>query len=249
MELPTKKSNPESLSPNRLIIYSPPKMGKTTALSELPDNLIIDLEKGSKFVSAIKVEANNMSEIKDILKSLKEEIKENEGKIVRKYITIDTVTKLEEICLPLALDLYRDTPMGKNFGMNKKTKKLEYKNVLTLPNGGGYLYLREAFKKIIDAFQNCCERLILVGHLKDKMTSVDGKEVSTKDLDLTGKVSNITCANADAIGYLYRDKETVKLNFQSSQDITCGARPKHLRGKEINLFEDGEYHWDRIFID
>ena len=28
------------------------------------------------------------------------------------------------------------------------------------------------------------------------------KEVASKDLDLTGKIRNIACANADAIGHL-----------------------------------------------
>ena len=45
--LPTKKVSIERANPKRLIIYSKPKAGKTTAYSLLEDNLILDLENES----------------------------------------------------------------------------------------------------------------------------------------------------------------------------------------------------------
>ena len=44
MNLPTTKSPPERKSPRLLVIFSKPKIGKTTAFAELEDTLIIDLE-------------------------------------------------------------------------------------------------------------------------------------------------------------------------------------------------------------
>ena len=44
-----------------------------------------------------------------------------------------------------AKKLYMATPMGKNF-----EQKNPGMSVLSLPNGGGYLYLRIAYKKWID---------------------------------------------------------------------------------------------------
>ena len=62
--LPTSKVAPESLSPKNLIIFSKPKTGKTSLLAELPDCLILDLEGGSKYLNAMKVEANSFEEAK-----------------------------------------------------------------------------------------------------------------------------------------------------------------------------------------
>ena len=109
-----------------------------------------------------------------------------------KYIAVDTVTALEEMCLSYAKQLYIDTPMGKNFNGD---------SVLKLPNGAGYLYLREAFFKILDYVETLVPddgSLILLGHLKDKMLETNGKEVSAVDLDLSGKIKSIVCAKADA---------------------------------------------------
>ena len=52
-----------------------------------------------------------------------------------------------------------------------------------------------------------------------KPSLVKGKEVAVKDLDLTGKIKQITCANADAVGYIYRDDEKTMISFDSMDDI------------------------------
>ena len=85
--------------------------------------------------------------------------------------------------------------------------------------------------------------MILVGHLKDKLLDKKGKEVSVKDLDLTGKIKQITCANADAIGYIYREDEKTMISFDSKEDVTAGSRCAHLKGKTMPL------EWDKVFID
>ena len=53
--LPTTKVKAERVNPKRLIIYSKPKTGKTTAFAGLENNLILDLEQGSEYVEALKV--------------------------------------------------------------------------------------------------------------------------------------------------------------------------------------------------
>ena len=53
--LPTKKVAAERVNPKRLIIYSKPKTGKTTAFAGLENNLLIDLENGADYVEALKV--------------------------------------------------------------------------------------------------------------------------------------------------------------------------------------------------
>ena len=130
------------------------------------------------------------------------------------------------------------TPMGKNF----ETKN-PGASVLSLPNGAGYLYLRIAYKKWIDRLNTLADHVILVGHLKDKMLEKKGKEVAVKDLDLTGKIKQITCANADAVGYIYREDEETMVSFNSMDDITAGSRCHHLKGKTMPL------NWSEIFID
>lgn len=239
IQLPTQKIAPVRANPKRMVIYSKPKAGKTSALALLDNCLILDFENGSDYVEALKLKIDSLS----TLKAVGQEIVKS-GKPY-KYIAVDTVTALEEMCLSYAKQLYMDTPMGKNFNGD---------SVLKLPNGAGYLYLREAFFKILDYIETLVPddgSIILLGHLKDKMLETNGKEVSAVDLDLSGKIKSIVCAKADAIGLLSRKGDKVTLNFKTSEEVTCGARPDHLKNQEITLTEmvDGQLvgHWDKVY--
>jgi hypothetical protein len=95
----------------------------------------------------------------------------------------------------------------------------------------------------MDKLNKLADHVILVGHLKDKMLEKQGKEVAVKDLDLTGKIKQITCANADAVGYIYREGEETMISFNSMEDVTAGSRCAHLKGATMPLA------WDQIFID
>tara|TARA_X000001382_G_scaffold90363_1_gene64984 strand:- start:136 stop:846 length:711 start_codon:yes stop_codon:yes gene_type:complete len=232
MELPTTKVKASRKSPKNMIIYGPPKIGKTTVLSQLDNCLILDLENGSDMVDALKIKVNNLKELANVGREI---IKQGKP---YKYIAIDTISKLEEWCEAEAKQMYKLTAMGKNFDKNN-----EGLSILSLPNGGGYLYLRLAYKKWIDRLNLLADRIILVGHLRDKMLEKKGKEVSVKDLDLTGKIKQMTCSNTDAIGYVYREGEETMISFNSLEDITAGTRCEHLKGKTMPL------KWSNIYID
>ena len=232
MELPTKKVKASRKSPKNMIIYGAPKIGKTTVLSELDDCLIIDLEDGSDMVDALKVKANSLQELQAVGTAIMKE-----GRPY-KYIAIDTVSKLEEWCEIHAKQIYMKTPMGKTFDTKNPGA-----SVLSLPNGAGYLYLRMAYKEWLEKLNKLADHIILVGHLKDKMLEKKGKEVAVKDIDLTGKIKQITCANADAVGYIYREGEETMISFDSLDDIVAGSRCEHLKGKTMPL------DWSKIFID
>ena len=241
--LPTTKTVKRTDDPRNLIIYSNPKTGKTSSLAQLPNCLIVDLENGSDYVSGYIVKANTWQDLRDIAKELCTE-KHN-----FKFVAIDTVTALEEVSLNLACILYQRTPMGKSWEFKNDT------DILKLPSGGGYLYLREAMQTIIGWFEKTGLNLILSGHVKDKVINDStSEEMSVKALDLSGKISNILSAKSDAIGYAYRDPEENKvyLNFGANTSIICCARPAHLNGKTILLSEMGSdgnlvTHWENIY--
>jgi ABC-type glycerol-3-phosphate transport system substrate-binding protein len=236
--LPTAKVKADRKNPKRLIIYSKPKTGKTSAFAGLENNLIIDLENGSDYVDALKIKVENLQELLEAGKAIKEA-----GKPY-KYVTIDTVTALEDMVMPLAIKLYKQTSMGKNYDGD---------NVLSLPNGAGYLYLRQAFFQVLDFIDTLAPHIILAGHIKDKQVDDKGEMVLAANIDLTGKIKSLICANADAIGYMFRKGDKTILSFKTSEEVTCGARPEHLRNEEIVVSELNEkggldFHWDKIYV-
>src|SRR6476646_10472202 len=160
--LPTSKVESTRVNPKRMVIYSKPKTGKTTSFSGLENNLIIDLENGTDYVDALKVKATSLTELRAVGDAIKA------AGYPYEYITVDTVTALEDMVMPLAIKKFKNTSMGKNFAGD---------NVLTLPNGAGYLYVREAFFDVLDYIDTLAPHIILSGHIKDKQVDDKGEMV------------------------------------------------------------------------
>lgn len=252
IELPKVKNEVERVNPHSMVLFGRPKTGKTTVLAALDDCLIIDVEGGSDFVSALKIdilkEAKEADELplvtlNKLIKTISE-ANEKKGGYVYDKIALDTVTALEDIVLPLAAKLYRDTPMGRNW---------VGEDVTTLPNGAGYGYTRKALKETLAKIGEVTNTLIVVGHVKDKLVEKEGEEMEQRALDLTGKMSGILCAAVDAVGYIYRDENKTMINFATSESLLVGARCKHLIGKKIKVAESDEENnltidWSNIFI-
>lgn len=241
--LPKEKVKAKVENPRFLIIFGKPKAGKTTLASRLDNNLIVDLEGGSEFLEALAVQARSVKDLGDIATAIREEIKQT-GKKPYKYITLDNASRLEEICLSYAAQLYRATPMGKNYSGN---------DVRTLPNGSGYMYLQQAVRKVIDMFRDLCDNFILIGHTRDKLINKEGEELSEMSLDLVGKLANIICGEADAVGYVYRKRNETHISFEGGDNSVREARAPHLRGKNIVIAEGDEnndikVYWDKIYL-
>jgi len=245
LTLPTTKIPAKSTNPKYLIIYGLPKSGKTSAVAQLENNLIIDLEGGSTFIDAMSIQCRTISELGEAAQAIRAK-NEEVGKNFYKHITIDNATRLEDICLSFAAQLYRKTELGKNWKGD---------DVTTLPRGAGYKYLRDAVKKVIDMFKDLCDEFILIGHVKDSIIEKDGEEVTAKEIDLVGKLGKIICGLSDAVGYIYRKGNETHISFKGGTDETImEARAKHIAGKDIVIAtgnEDGSIttYWDRIYKD
>lgn len=241
--LPTEKNTPKIQNPRFLILFGKPKSGKTTLLSKLDNCLIIDLEGGSEFLEALSIQARSINDLGEIAQQLRQKIAELNKKPY-KYIAIDNATRLEEICLGYAATLYRQTPMGKTY---------KGEDIRTLPNGSGYLYLRQAVRKVIDMFRDLCDNFILIGHTKDKMINKEGEELTEMALDLVGKLGDIVCGEADAVGYIYRKKNETIISFEGGDNSVREARAPHLRGQKIVIAESNENneitaHWEKVYL-
>lgn len=252
--LPKEKVVALHKSPKNLIVFAKPKVGKTTLVAQLPDCLILDLENGTDYVDAMKMKASSIADIKNIGEAI------IQADYPYKFIAVDSITALEEMCIPYAEVIYSRTSMGKNWFLeddqgnyHSTSGKAMYGNILNMPNGGGYQYLREAFTRILEYIKTLAPRVILIGHIKDVILDKNGGEFSALDLDLTGKLKRIVSSQSDAIGYLHRKGNKNILSFKTSDEVTCGARPDHLKNKEIIISEvvDGKIvtHWGEVYID
>ena len=245
LTLPTSKIPASTTNPKFLVLIGREKVGKTSALAQLDNNLIIDLEGGSTFVDAMAIQCRTISDLGEAASAIRAKNKEV-GHNFYKHITIDNATSLEEICLGYAATLYRQQPIGKNWTGT---------DVRTLPQGSGYYYLRTAVLKVIDMFKELCDEFILVGHIKDTIVDdpATGEELTERSLDLVGKLAGMVCRRCDGVGYMYRSGNEVHIKFKADKNIAMGCRSEHLKNKDIVISEMNDEtgvlttHWDRIY--
>jgi len=229
MELPIVPIKASTKNPRLLTLFGQSKVGKTTMLAKLPNCLIIDTEKGTSYVDALKVNVNSILEFIEVRKA----IKEAEHKY--DYIAIDTIDNVvlwveQNVCAAEGV-----------------------KNLADIPFGGGYSQVREQIMKIIGSFKQLTDHVILVAHRKKTMTE-ENTEFAVSSLDLSGKLKNVISADSDAIGYVFRATvdgatpedekiQNLMISFKTSDYIEAGARPEHLRGQIL------PFEWKYIFID
>jgi hypothetical protein len=250
---PSEIIKQKEINPKFLLLYGSPKCGKTSIINKLPDSyLLVEIDPhGAAYFEGTYVEINSLEELNELLEAIKA------ANYPYKYVIIDTITKFAEWMEQYATMMYKSSNLGKQYTGD---------NVLELPRGSGYLWLRRAFQIWLDDIKKLADRIIFLGHVKDAALTSKGtdamgnsvvvekqgiEEVSTLDLDLTGKLKQITCAEMDAIGYLYRktvpdtkgkSKSQLRVNFNSGSSVLGGARPEHLRGADF------EFDWDKIYL-
>ena len=112
IELPKEKQKATRKSPKTLVLYAAPKVGKTTALAQLDNNLILDLEDGATFVDALRIKINSLEHLKEVGREI---IKSGKP---YKYTSLDTVSLLEEWCELEATRKYKESIMGSKFRGN-----------------------------------------------------------------------------------------------------------------------------------
>lgn len=254
--------------PQKIIIYSPPKIGKTTSLSKLENNFIVDLESGSGNITGnvlnvqqevISRKIENAGEravapwtvITELYNELLTLSSTPKG-IPYRHITFDTIDALEEFC---RIKIWAEEEI----------------DPLLMDYGKGYGMIRDRLMKLLNLFIGLGLNVIIVGHRKkaiveksvvratDKNVKAKGViTVTTNDLEITGRLKSILFAWADCIGFGNRivteGKSGFYLSFIRDEEgnVEAGSRIARLEGRNILIHEiENEKtvvnNWEEIF--
>lgn len=258
IQLPTAPHVPET-NANSMILFGKEKCGKTTALSQLKDCLIIDTENGSRKVQAMSLTVpedrgpvGKMQWLKKVAEKLIEGGKKYD------YVALDTLTEVNEWAEWSGTYRYMNSVQGKSFNRVKDERGNvikggeflspdddDYQSVHSLPEGYGYKWSREEVLKVFEMFMGVARKcVIFVCHVEDKFIALkdvtDG--IVPKQLALTGALRNILPRKVDAIGYVYHKDGATNVNFTGTEERVGGTRAKHLQGY------NGALDWEKIFI-
>ena len=216
--LEVKKRKAITQDPKILLIYGPPKIGKTTMLSKLNNCLILDTEQGARMVDGHIVEVDSRKALIDLIKQAQD------GHSFT-HIAIDTIDKVVQ---------WAETAV---------CKEHEVQSLADLAYGKGWNLAREKVMNTIKTLSGLCDHLIIVGHRKMAKAIVDGNDaIEPESLEITGRLKNMIMADCDAIGYVFRDEEEkLKVTFKSNTALEAGSRSPHLRGQIV------DFDWKNIY--
>lgn len=177
--LPTKRTTGKmDISEIRMLIYGPPKIGKTTLLSGFPDMLILATEKGYKAKSVYAKDIPDWDTFKSVVKEIVK------GKHKFETIGIDTADILwkhcvEHVCAKLKIEHVSDEDWGKGYDAVSTEFERELNKLFMSPYG-----------------------LIMVSHTKIQDLNGRSGKISKVTTTLSNQARRIIIPKVDIIGLM-----------------------------------------------
>ena len=224
--LPTQKTKPKTnLWEHVICLYGPPKIGKSTLVSEIDGVLFLNSGGG---LDALEVYQTPIPDWESFLTVGAEILG---GKHQFKVIAIDTIDRLHKSCV--------------NYVINKQ--KVVHPSDLAY--GKGYDMVKDEFIRPITKLALSEYGLILISHVKDveiqTRTSKITKFIPTLQTYIWDMVDALSGIIMFMTSELKEDGEHRYLKCTPSENWIAGDRTGKLIGKEIEILVDGK-NWERI---
>lgn len=204
------------LSNKYILLYSRPKVGKTSFAASIPNNLIFCFEKGVNFLSGIyAVDVPRWTDFKALLRQLrKPEMKE-------KYttVTLDTISIAWSLCEQFICD------------------QNQVKTIASIPWGRGYQEVVAEFSGALREISLLGYGMVLITHAKIKSVKVDDENtVEMVSPNIPERVQDIVNALVDIIGYIELSFDSEgnavrTLITRETPHIVAGGRLKYIAPK------------------
>lgn len=245
---------------DKTLIVSVPKIGKTQNLLQMPGNLVLDLQGGTKGYTGLKMDVKNYARDNriSVYKSFKLHIAEmKESMKGRRYnfITIEMLKEFERIAGVKGLYYYNQTVKD----------DAQRSDIFEIPYGRGYELLREVTEEFYDLLRPFVKYgVIWTAHAVPAALQAadDSSSISHMDLDMAGKKNKIWFTGfMDNTAVMYQEREekdgvttyTNYLDFIKDEvHLYSGSRDKHLAGRRFKISKrvgenTPQVRWDVIF--
>ena len=214
-------------SPQRLFIYGKPKVGKTSAVAQLPKHLIIDTEVkgrsdgellgGTSYCNgATSIVVESLNGLKACLNYLKENPDNHD------FVVLDTIDHIEA------------------WVTEAVCRSHSVKHIGDIPHGKGWSLMRSQVIAIVEQFARASKHIIIVGHQKD---GHDEEGVEVQKINLTGKLKTHLCSIMDGVGRITREEDKLMIDFRTGVNTDAGCRVPTLAGQLMEL------KWDTVYPD
>lgn len=198
-----------------VLVYSQPKVGKTSFAASFPKSLLLAFEKGYNAIGGVRaVDINKWSDAKLVLRQLEKP----EAKAMYDTITIDTVS--------IAWSLCEEFICAQN----------AVQKINEIPWGGGYSQLTQEFEAFLRKITMLGYGLVLITHVDVRRETIDDNEVEFFAPSLNKRCYPICNRIVDIIGYIGIDWDENGNSerwfyTRKTPTIMAGSRFKYLAPK------------------
>lgn len=211
MLIPVQESK-KDFSDLNLMIYGPPKSGKTTLAKAVGDNagkpsLFIMTEDGGGALSVPLVRVSSKQGI-DRLLSVK--LEPNKDQLAKEYscIVLDLVSEIDQMISDWVCETNGVDTLG------------------GVSNGIGWVQAQNEFKKIVKRFLDLGLPVVFISHARERSFKQGEHNITVQTPDASNKTSkSFILGKCDAIGFIYSGNHgQAKVSFLPSLSSDCGSR-------------------------
>jgi len=185
LSLPREKTKPSTeLTAKTILLYGPPKIGKSTIASQFPGAIFFECEPGLNELEVFKMPTYSWDAFKEACKLLAE------GKHDFKTIVVDTIDNAFRYCT--------DAVCSQN--------GVQYEG--DLPHGKGWAFVKNEWHRVLTKLASLPYGLVLISHAQDKKIETRTGEYVKTQPSLPDRARAVVLGLVDMI--LYCDTETVK---------------------------------------
>ena len=198
-----------------VLVYSQPKVGKTSFAASFPRNLLLAFEKGYNAIGGIRaVDINKWSDAKLVLRQLAKP----EAQKMYDTVTIDTTSIAWDLC---------EQFICAQAGVQK---------INEIPWGQGYTQLTQEFESFLRQITMLGYGLVLITHVDVRKETIDNNEIEFFSPSLNKRCYPICNRIVDIIGYIGVEWDENGngerwLYTRKTPTIMAGSRFKYLAPK------------------
>lgn len=235
----------KNILPPRIVIYGPPKIGKTTFASMIPNNLNLDVEGGSGAVNMARIEKSKLGSFDDFMGVLGDLYNQNHNFTT---LTIDTIDWLEALIFAQAAKEHGKT------------------SIADVGYGAGYVTAQNLWRQVLEGLDALREEKgimpIMIAHEQIKTynnpltESYDRYSLKLRSNDKGSSSESIIKEWADAILFVNKEtfvrkekagmKETKKAATSDRVFIHTQESPAYLAGNRYGLPAQIEFNWEAL---
>ena len=200
--------------PQRVCLYGPEGIGKTSLAAKWPKPLYFDLESGTSFLDVDRVSPANWN-------MLVSDIMQSQNMSEYQTIVVDTLDAAEKLCT------------------REVCRKNKKDSIEAFGYGKGYTYVMEEFARLLGALDQCInagKNVVVVAHaMMRKFEQPDEAAPYDRwELKLSKKVAPIVKEWCDALLFL---------NYETTVEVTGSGKAKARGGRRI-MQVDHHPCWD-----